>query len=47
MRAETEAIVGFDYVVINRADLLDDAVDQIRAIVAAEKHRVWPRRVEL
>lgn len=47
MRAEMEAIAGFDYVVLNRAELLDEAVDQIRAIVQAEKHRVWPRRVQL
>ena len=37
----------FDYVVINHEDRLDDAVGQIRAIIVAEKHRVWPRHVEL
>jgi guanylate kinase len=47
VRAEMAAIVGFDYVVINRDAALDDAVQQIRAIVEAEKHRVRPRRVTL
>jgi guanylate kinase len=44
---EMDTISLFDYVVINREDCLDEAVDQIRAIVFAEKHRVHPRRVTL
>jgi guanylate kinase len=47
VRKELETIHQFDYVVINRDDQLDDAADQIRAIVLAEKHRVRPRRVSL
>jgi guanylate kinase len=47
VRAEMDSIIGFDYVVINRDDALDEAVGQIRAIVEAEKHRVRPRRVTL
>jgi guanylate kinase len=37
----------FDYVVINHEDRLDEAVGQIRAIITAEKQRVFPRRVSL
>jgi guanylate kinase len=46
-RQEMDAVSIFDYVVINREDCLDEAVDQIRAIVFAEKHRVHPRLVTL
>lgn len=42
-RHEMTMVSGFDYVVINREDHLDEAVDQIRAIMTAEKHRVYPR----
>jgi guanylate kinase len=42
-----EALDAFDYIVLNRADRLDDAVAQIQAIVAAEKLRVHPRHVVL
>ena len=44
---EMEALEAFDYIVINRADRLDEAVAQIQAIVTAEKLRVHPRRVVL
>lgn len=44
---EMEQVANFDYVVINHEDRLDDAVGQIRAIIVAEKQRVWSRRVEL
>lgn len=44
---EMEALDAFDYIVLNRADRLDDAVAQIQAIVAAEKLRVHPRHVVL
>jgi guanylate kinase len=46
-RREMEEVDRFDYVVINSEDRLDDAASQIRAIVAAEKHRVRVRRVSL
>jgi guanylate kinase len=46
-RREMEAISQFDYVVLNREDRLDDAVGQIRAIIVAEKQRVYPRRINL
>lgn len=44
---ELEQVQHFDYVVINREDRLDEAVGQIRAIIIAEKQRVFPRRVTL
>lgn len=44
---ELEQVHNFDYVVINREDRLDEAVGQIRAIIIAEKQRVFPRRVTL
>ncbi len=44
---EVEQIPHFDYVVINRADRLDEAVGQIRAIIVAEKQRVFPRHIRL
>lgn len=34
----------FDYVVINHEERLEETVGQIRAIIMAEKHRVFPRR---
>ncbi len=44
---ELAQLPNFDYVVINHADRLDEAVGQIRAIISAEKARVYPRRVNL
>ena len=44
---ELHQVVHFDYVVINHEAQLDAAVDQIRAILTAEKQRVFPRRVRL
>ena len=44
---EMEQVHNFDYVVINHEDRLDEAVGQIRAIITAEKQRVFPRRVSL
>lgn len=44
---EMEQVRHFDYVVINREDRLDEAVGQIRAIIIAEKQRVFPRQVTL
>lgn len=46
-RAEMEQIDQFDYVVINRDNELDAAVDQTLDIIHAEHARVHPRRVEL
>jgi len=44
---EMEQIDQFDYVVINHAQQLDNAVGQIRSIIAAEKQRVRPRRIHI
>ncbi len=44
---ELEQVPLFDYVVINREDRLDEAVGQIRAIIVAEKQRVFPRQISL
>jgi guanylate kinase len=46
-RQELKRIVEFDYVVVNREDQLDDAVDIILAIIQSEHHRVVPRKVTL
>lgn len=48
-QAQTEMahISQFDYLVVNQEDRLDIAVGQIRAIITAEKQRVFPRRVNL
>jgi guanylate kinase len=44
---ELAQIPTFDYVVINHEDRLDETVGHIRAIILAEKHRVFPRRARL
>jgi guanylate kinase len=44
---EMACIPGFDYVVVNRHDALDDAVDDVVAIMRAEHCRSVPRRVQL
>jgi guanylate kinase len=46
-RQEIESVSNFDYIVINRENTLDETVEQIRAIIAAEKHRVFPRTIHL
>jgi guanylate kinase len=46
-RAEMTQLTAFDYVVVNRESLLDEAVDIIDAIIVAEHHRVKPREVSL
>ena len=46
-RREMMTLPMFDYVVINRNERLDEAVEQIRAIIQAEKCRVRPRKIEL
>ena len=47
VRQEFQSIDAFDYLVINRHDCLEEAVDCICAIVKAEKQRVHPRKVQL
>lgn len=44
---ELDQVRNFDYLVINHESRLDEAVGQIRAIISAEKQRVFPRRVRL
>jgi guanylate kinase len=44
---EIKSLPMFDYVVINRQNRLDDAVAEIRAIIAAEKCRVNQREIKL
>jgi len=46
-REELKWLPEFDYVVVNRDSKLDDTVDQIMAIITAEKCRVNPRKIEL
>jgi guanylate kinase len=46
-RQELKRIDEFDYVVVNREDLLDETVDMILAIIQAEHQRVNPRKVTL
>ncbi len=46
-RQEFKRISEFDYVVVNRTNRLDEAVDTILAIIDAEHHRVNPRKVNL
>ena len=46
-REEMERLPEFDYVVVNRDGKLDEAVEQIMAIITAEKCRVKQRRIEL
>jgi guanylate kinase len=46
-RKELKRIDEFDYVIVNREDHLDEAVDTILAIIRAEHQRVKPRKVTL
>ncbi|MFZ2486525.1 MAG: guanylate kinase [Anaerolineae bacterium] len=46
-REELRRLNEFDYVVINREDLLDDAVQQVLAIMSAERCRVNWESVQL
>lgn len=45
MREEVERIPEFDYVVVNRDDQVDCAVEKIAAIIAAEKCRTKQRMI--
>lgn len=38
---------NFDYIIVNRQNMLEDTVAKIRAILTAEKCRVWPRQPHL
>jgi guanylate kinase len=44
---EMQQVCEFDYVVINQCNAIDIAVEQIQAIVTAEKCRVKPRNISL
>lgn len=46
-RQEMKRLGEFDYVVVNRENHLDEAVDTILAIIQAEHHRVHQRKVTL
>ncbi len=46
-REELKRISEFDYVVVNRTDSLDRAVDDVMSIIRAEHCRVHPRQVTL
>jgi guanylate kinase len=47
VQQEMQCIEEFDYVVLNRTGQLERTVDVIRSIIAAEHHRVHPRKVTL
>jgi len=44
---EIKQLPLFDYVVINKRDEIDRAVEDIKAIITAEKCRVNPRNITL
>jgi len=44
---EMRSVTSFDYVVVNRDDKLEEAADEVRAIITAEKCKVVPRKIEL
>ncbi len=46
-REEMKRLSEFDYVVVNRDGRLDETVEQIMAIITAEKCRVKQRKIEL
>ncbi len=46
-RQELKRVDEFDYVVVNHEFRLDDTVDTIQAIIAAEHHRIHQRQVSL
>ena len=46
-REEMHDLSDFDYVVVNRSNELDETVEEIEAIIKAEKSRVYPRRIRL
>ena len=46
-RQELKRLGDFDYVVVNRDERLDEAVDVIESIITAEHHRTNPRKVSM
>lgn len=44
---EMDALPAYDYVVVNRDGKLDEAAEEIRCIITAERLRVHPRRAEI
>ncbi len=46
-RHEMECSSFFDYVVVNQQGKLDETVDTIQAIIKAEHHLVWHRKVSI
>ena len=46
-RQEYKKVGIFDYIVVNRDDMLSEAVDMIEAIIKTEQHKVHQRVVEL
>jgi guanylate kinase len=44
---EIQKTYNFDYVVMNHSNKIDDAIEQIKAIVTAEKCRAIPRKIIL
>jgi guanylate kinase len=46
-RKELQRVQAFDYVVVNQDDRLEETVNTVRAIIAAEHHRVQHRKVDL
>jgi guanylate kinase len=46
-KEEYENLDIFDYIVVNKQDKLDHTLNVIESIIAAEHHRVHPRKVQL
>lgn len=46
-REELRQVPTYDYLVINRQGLLGCAVEQVKAIITAERLRVYPRQIRL
>jgi guanylate kinase len=46
-KQEYQSLDIFDYIVVNEQDRLDHTLDVIQSIIAAEHHRVHPRKVQL
>jgi guanylate kinase len=44
---ELQQVCEFDYVVINASNQIDIAIDEINAIITAEKRRASPRKINL
>jgi guanylate kinase len=45
--SEMKQIPGFDYVVVNQKNQIESAVNDIKAILAAEKCRVRQREISI